>query len=114
MKNTKSQDENRAKRRFWQAHIGAWKKSGLTQIEYCRPHQLRPNQFCYWKKKISVGIQDTVKFVPVALNSGNNAKAQPSDDSGLTIRLGKISIKLSKDFSPSTLVKAVEALGGQL
>lgn len=114
MKNTELEDESRSKRRLWQAHLRAWKKSGLSQNEYCRRHKLRPSQFCYWKKKLSIGAQDTVKFVPVAISPGNNAEAHPSDDSGLTIRLGKISIKLSNDFNPSVLVKAVDALGGQL
>lgn len=113
MKNSKLQDQNRTKHRFWHTHIGAWQKSGLSQNEYCRRHTLRANQFCYWKKKLSAGTQDTVKFVPVVIEPGNNCESSASGDSGLTLCLGKISIKLSNDFNPSSLVKAVEALGGQ-
>lgn len=114
MEKSKQQNQNRAKRRFWQTHIGAWKKSGLSQNEYCRHHTLRANQFCYWKKKLSAGAQDTVKFVPVVIEAGNNFEPSTSVDSGLTVCLGTISIKLSNDFNPSSLIKAVKALGGQL
>lgn len=113
MKSTKLEDENRGKRRFWQTHIGAWKKSGLSQNEYCSRHKLRPNQFCYWKKKLSVATEDTVKFVPVVIEAGNNSESSTSD-SGLTVCLGKISIKLSNGFNSTALIQAVNALGGKL
>lgn len=113
MNSSKQQDHSRAKQRFWHTHISAWEKSGLSQNEYCRRHALRTNQFCYWKKKLFAGSQETVNFVPVVIGPGSNPEPSTSVDSGLTVCLGKISIKLSNDFNPSALIKAVEALGEQ-
>lgn len=36
---------------FWRDHLALWKKSGLTQNEYCRQSHISAGQFCYWKKK---------------------------------------------------------------
>lgn len=113
MKNSKLQDQDRTRRRFWQTHIRAWEKSGLSQNEYCRRNTLRANQFCYWKKKLFGENQDTIKFVPIAINAQNNAEKDAAEDSGLTISFDKISIKLTNDFNPSVLTKVVTALGGE-
>ena len=37
---------------IWFKHIDAWKQTGISQAEYCRKHNLRPNQFWYWKAKL--------------------------------------------------------------
>lgn len=114
MEKSKTQDQYRAKQRFWQTHIRAWKKSGLSQNEYCRRNTLRANQFCYWKKKLFSDNPNTIKFVPVAVQAQQDAETPEHGDSGLTISFDKISIKLNNDFNPSVLVKAVAALGGKL
>lgn len=114
MDNSKAIDQRRAKKRFWQTHIRVWKKSGLSQNEYCSRNTLRANQFCYWKKKLSSDNQDTIKFVPIAVERAKNMEQRELEDSGLTISLGQISIKLTNDFNPSVLTKAVAALGGKL
>lgn len=98
-----------AKKRFWQAQVKSWEKSGLSQNEYCRRNQLRNTQFTYWKKKFSREAAPPMSFVPVPM-----AAAEPagrSDDSGLTIYLGDIRIKLSSDFNPGSLTKVMAVLG---
>ncbi len=114
MENSTVQDQYRAKKRFWQTHMRAWKKSGLSQNEYCRRNKLRPNQFCYWKKKLIGSNKDTSKFVPVIVPTHKVDKHHNLGDSGLTISFDKISIKLKNDFNPSALVKVVTVLGGIL
>lgn len=38
--------------RFWKKTIQDWKKTKLSQSEFCRIHGLRPTSFSYWKNKI--------------------------------------------------------------
>lgn len=114
MGSSKTEDQYRAKLRFWQTHIRTWKKSGLSQNEYCRRNTLRSNQFCYWKKKLYSDTASPIKFVPIAIQPEQNSEEPEHADSGLTISFDKISIKLKNDFNPLVLVKAVEALGGKL
>ena len=37
---------------FWQKHLRAWSRSGLTQAEYCRQHQLSAPAFGWWKRQL--------------------------------------------------------------
>lgn len=36
---------------FWRQHIAQWQASGLSQVGYCRQHELTTHQFSYWKCK---------------------------------------------------------------
>lgn len=42
---------------FWQKHIHSWKKSGLSQADYCQANELSTSNFSKWKKKIAPGIK---------------------------------------------------------
>jgi hypothetical protein len=113
MENSKTQDQNRAKKRLWQVHARACKKSGLSQNEYCRRNKLKPSQFYYWKNKFGRKAETTTKFVPVTVQPLQVAEYHDHADSGLTISFDKITIRLKNDFNPSSLVKVVNALGGK-
>lgn len=43
---------NQERYQYWQTHIKAWTRNGLSQVEYCRQNGLRPNRFTYWKRKL--------------------------------------------------------------
>ena len=101
------------KERFWQAHIKAWKKSGLSQNAYSRRNKLSSSQFGYWKKKINRQTRP-VNFFPVSIQSQKIQSEFANNKSGLTIFLKNgIRIELSNDFTATTLVKVVDALGDQ-
>ena len=40
----------RAKRVYWQTHIEAWQRSGMSLRAYCHEHRLWPNTFRRWLK----------------------------------------------------------------
>lgn len=39
-------------RDFWQAHVEAWRESGLTQRAYCRRHELPEGHLSHWKHRL--------------------------------------------------------------
>jgi len=99
------------KRRFWKVHIRAWERSGFTQNEYCRRNKLKNNQFTYWKTKFNREHSGPVSFVPVPTFPTHQVEQSPaSSDSGLSILLGTIQIKLATNFNPSCLLKVVSIL----
>ncbi len=106
------QEESKNKQRRWQAHLHAWKNSGLTQNEYCKQHKLRSNQFCYWKKKLKQTKRSTVNFVPVpACISKQRPGAVSGNPSGLTIILDDgIRIGLDNQFSTRALADVISVL----
>lgn len=99
------------KRRFWQAHVKVWEKSGLSQNEYCRRNQLKNNRLTYWKKKFAKETVPSVNFVPVPVSVVERSKG--GGDSGLTIFLGNIRIKLDSEFDSSALNRVMTALGAR-
>ena len=38
--------------RYWRRWLGKWKRSGLTQAEFCRRHGLKAGNFGWWKRKL--------------------------------------------------------------
>ncbi len=100
------------KRSFWQTHVRAWGKSGLSQREYCRSHQLSSHNLAYWKKKFADEVSQPSKFVavPVVRQAVNHLD---SNKSGVTILVGDFTIKLANSFNPVVLSQAVVALKGE-
>jgi hypothetical protein len=78
-----------AKQQCWSQHVESWQSSSLGRSAYCQEHNLKPNQFHYWKQKFTV-LNKTSRpqpssslsaFVPLSINSA------PLTTSGLTLRL---------------------------
>ena len=44
--------DNKAKRAWWQVHVDAWQKSGLTATAYCRQHRLTTENFRTWRREL--------------------------------------------------------------
>ncbi len=55
------------RRRFWQQHVEGWQQSGLSQIAYCRSHDLKVQQFYRWRRRIMAAAPRPVSFLPVTL-----------------------------------------------
>jgi hypothetical protein len=94
-----------AKRQYWQEHIESWKRSGLSQAEYCRLNSLRLKNFWYWKKQYSEKISDQVRFFPLSLVPTKAAKAIKSEPASLqlTLQEQRFRIEIGDNFSPSVL-----------
>ena len=45
----------RPRRAHWQALLAAWRRSGLSQAEFCRRHGLAPGTFAWWKHTLRSG-----------------------------------------------------------
>ncbi len=39
---------------YWQGHVDAWRRSGLTQVAYCAQHGLEVNAFYRWRYRVRV------------------------------------------------------------
>ncbi len=108
----KTWDElSRKKRRFWKAHIRTWGKSGLAQNEYCRQNDLKSHQFTYWKTKFNKEKPVQANFVPV--NNNLVLSALDNSDSGLSVQLGQLQIRINNNFNSTCLLKVVSLLQGR-
>lgn len=41
------------KRGYWQQHIDAWQRSGLTQKAYCERESVSLARFGYWRRRLA-------------------------------------------------------------
>ena len=112
-----------SRREFWQAHVEAWRESGLTQRAYCREHELPEVQLSHWKHRLQEGRRrrdSKSQLIPVRVIEGSAACAEHShwhrprsDDrrSDLTLVLSNgWRLEIGEGFKPATLSRVLEAL----
>lgn len=120
--------------KWWLDHIEAWQKSGITQTEYCRSHQLNIKSFSNWKLRhviesrkgreqeipIFTSSQSAVPLIPVVISEQNCSAKEVEDEklplpnagfSGVTLILkNDYQISLAIGFHPGTLKNVLAAL----
>ena len=88
--------------KLWTKHLEKWELSGLSQNEYCRRNDLRPNQFTYWKSKLKKQAQTRIIPVPMPLTCSSP---------GLKLNIGlDLQIEIPDDFSQATLERVLTTL----
>lgn len=120
--------------KWWLDHIEAWQKSGITQTEYCRSHQLNIKSFSNWKLKhfkesrkgreqeipIFTSADTAIPLIPVAISEQNCSAKEAEDEelplpnagfSGITIIVkNDYQISLAIGFHPKTLKNVLTVL----
>ncbi len=62
-----SESNLRQKRKFWQAHVKAWRESSLSQAEYCCRQGLKSHSLSYWVSKKSVKTNMPLALVEIPM-----------------------------------------------
>lgn len=106
--NPQAKPSQESKRDYWQQQIKTWKRSGLSQKQYCRSRSLALSTFCYWKKRLNNLELTSSKFYPLTIPSS----LPESNDTGLMLRVGpkQIQVEIREDFSPTALKKLITVL----
>ena len=110
-------------RDFWQAHVEAWRESGLTQRAYCREHELPEVQLSHWKHRLQKARRrrdSKTQLVPVRAIEGSAPCTDHSDRhtprggdsrSDLTLVLSNgWRLEIGEGFKAATLSRVLEAL----
>lgn len=107
---TRSRSEERTeKRQYWEQHIRSWKESGLAQSEYCRRHNLRENQFTYWKRKFEFAAAP-ISLVELQLNSALQSRISAKPAPLRLIVSEQYRIEVERGFDPVALQQLVFTL----
>ena len=106
-----SQKKQFPNKKIWRAHLQAWRKSGLSGMEYCRQHNLSYHAFNYWKKKCHRPSPSEVSLVPVPAKRVMVAEGIGSPGSPLKVEVGsRFKIEINDGFSPRTLANVLSTL----
>jgi hypothetical protein len=87
-------------------HIKSWQQSGITQVEYCRRHQITSKKFEYWLRKSR--NECALQFVPVSLQAEPPIRQISNcfESAGLAVNLGgSAQLEIGKNFDADTLVR---------
>lgn len=65
--------------KFWQGHLKAWKRSGLTQVAYCAANELSIKTFSRWRSRelaaTAVAIKSpSLTLVPASVGAMTKAR----------------------------------------
>jgi hypothetical protein len=105
--------DREANRRFWQAHVKTWRKSGYSRAEYCRMNNLSYDALTYWQQRTGIAVppKDGNSIIPVAQISAGNFPMRPATAPSMTVDLkGRFQIKVTEDFSPNMLTRLINTL----
>lgn len=96
------------KRRRWQIRLDEWKKSGLTQAEYCRRNNLRGHRFLYWKKRLLAKgcVAALVEVPPEIVSLSASAQKSPL----CLIIDGRFCVEIAPGFDADTLDRLIGVL----
>jgi hypothetical protein len=103
-------------RRQWQAHVQAFRRSGLSRAEYCRRQNISYHALAYWQRKLSrPGTGRSVPaLVPVPLAGNLVPHSSQLGRAALRVILpGRLSIEVGDGFSPATLSRLLATLEGR-
>ena len=96
----------RQKRKFWQAHIKAWKDSNLSQAEYCRRQGLKNHRLCYWVNKKSAKSDHPLALIEIPIQ-----KMPVRNDTALKLTIdNRYQVEIADHFLPATLEQILQIL----
>jgi hypothetical protein len=99
------------KRILWKQHIDSWQETGLTQVEYCRQHNLKHHQLVYWKKRF-LKTETDVSFVPLKLEDLLDIPTQPDRTSLSLLINNHFKVEIRPGFDAQLLRQLIFALRG--
>jgi hypothetical protein len=80
----KRQQVVQARRQFWARHLQRWERSGLSQAEYCRRHQISAAAFAWWKTRSTLTREAPPGTIPreACRPHGSFVELTPADEGG--------------------------------
>ena len=87
------------KSELWQQHINLWRASGLSQVAFCKQHNLAMHNLQYWRKRLSSSAESVAAkpkaLIPITVTSSSPAR----------LRLGaQVMIELPTEALPDLLL----------
>jgi len=110
MSNRRSSRPPRRSRREWKKLVQAWKRSRLSQAEFCRRYGLTYSTFNNWRSRLAAEEgPPQPAFVPVTITAQKEAGSQKR--AGFEIRCPRgHAVLVTPGFSPTELESILQML----
>ena len=101
--------------RYWADQLAAWKRSGLSQVEFCRRENINGGTFAWWKRQLrKAGGKPAKRRGRPRKRSGRFVEvrlAEASTVQGYEVLLARgRSIRVPPQFDPQTLSRLIAAV----
>jgi hypothetical protein len=106
-----SQKFNRHDRNYWETQITSWRKSGLTQSEYCLQKNLNHRSLSNWNKKLKQSGREDAEQTFVEIKSFE--RFSENDGQKIEMMIGDIRITMREGIDPLLMRDIALALGGK-
>ncbi len=83
--------------RYWADQLAAWKRSGLSQAEFCRQRGLNGGTFAWWKRQLQKAVGKPLRPVRVHVQGKRPKRRGPSDD----VRTGSVPTRRGRSAKTS-------------
>jgi hypothetical protein len=98
------------RREYWTSQVLRWKRSGLTQKEYCIKGGISVERFGYWKRSLDSESQNGARsLVAVPTKTVSSALFTARPALGLVVD-ERYRVEIPDTFSPSTLEAVLQVL----
>ncbi len=107
MANGSGSSELAGKAKYWTKQVEGWRRSGLSQVEFCQEHGLSRWGFLYWRRKLLDRSAGDVSFIQVA----NTATLCSGSADGINIVVDdRYRVEISEGFAGATLRRLLDIL----
>ena len=100
------------RKKYWKNQIAAWRKSGESQVAFCRENELSRWAFLYWKRKLldnSSGVGAAFVQVP------NPLEMKPEQRGTISIEIkSRYRIEVEEGFQVAALNRILDVLEERL
>jgi hypothetical protein len=96
-------------RKEWEQRIVIYRKSGLTQAQWCEENGLGIHQFKYWLRKIEGpkrSKEAPSKWLPIAVENEETNECNET----IEIKIGQAIIEVKQNSDPTLLANVVKVL----
>ncbi len=105
---------NTSKQYHRENHISCWRKSGLTQKQYCLNQGIAISTFSYWIRKFGKEPETlgSPRFYPLTVKNIPASRSSKGFHTGVRLSFcnDKYKIDLENEFSETTLKKLITTL----
>jgi hypothetical protein len=100
--------ENAERANQWRKHIEALNSSRLSRRAYCEKNGLKVSTLDYWRQRLG-----DVKEKAKKDRGWISVQIQDESESGVDLRIGKITVTVKPGFNPALLTEVLRILGAQ-
>jgi hypothetical protein len=94
----------RQKQELWVKRIEDFRSSGQSQVAWCQEQDIPVHQLRYWLQKQRKNVSESVGSRWISM------QATVASGSGVSLRLGAITLDIEPDFNQQVLVDVVNSL----